>query len=131
MAETTVRKRRGPGKPFKPGQSGNPKGRPKGSRHRLSEAFVAALCEDFETHGAKVIRHVREKDPSTYVRVAASLLPKEFKIEQTSDLTDEQLDARIRGLIDALGLEAGIGGAFGRAPEAGKPSDAQSVQTIQ
>ena len=36
------------GRPFKPGQSGNPRGRPKGSRHKLSERFFAELCEDWE-----------------------------------------------------------------------------------
>jgi hypothetical protein len=28
------------GRPFKPGQSGNPRRRPKGSRHKLSERFL-------------------------------------------------------------------------------------------
>jgi hypothetical protein len=39
---------------------------------------------------------MRARRPGGYVRVIASLLPKEFKIETTSDLTDEQLDTRIR-----------------------------------
>ena len=30
---------------FKPGQSGNPAGRPKGARSRLQENFLAALAE--------------------------------------------------------------------------------------
>jgi len=30
---------------YKPGQSGNPNGRPKGSRNKLGEAFIAALHE--------------------------------------------------------------------------------------
>jgi hypothetical protein len=38
---------------FKPGQSGNPEGRPKGSRHRLSEKFLAELAADFEAGGAR------------------------------------------------------------------------------
>jgi hypothetical protein len=29
--------------PFKPGQSGNPKGRPKGARNRLGTQFLEAL----------------------------------------------------------------------------------------
>src|SRR5262245_33082869 len=36
--------------PWKPGQSGNPAGRPKGSRNRLSEDFIRAFAEDFEVH---------------------------------------------------------------------------------
>lgn len=99
---------------FKPG---NP-GRPKGSRNKLGEAFVEALHADFDAHGAQVIADVREKDPAAYVRVVASLLPKEFKIETTSDLTDEQLDQRIRQLAAAIGLEVGTGVADGRATTA-------------
>jgi uncharacterized protein DUF5681 len=37
---------------FQPGQSGNPKGRPKDSRHKLSEAALRALCANFQAGGA-------------------------------------------------------------------------------
>ena len=95
---------------------GNP-GRPKGSRNKLGEAFVQALQEDFEEHGVGAITSMRAADPGGYVRVIASLLPKEFKIETTSDLTDEQLDARIRTLANLV--EIGIGQPAGgtEAPE--------------
>lgn len=39
--EPTEKKQRSNLKPFKPGQSGNPAGRPKGTRNKLSENFVA------------------------------------------------------------------------------------------
>lgn len=107
--------------PFKPGQSGNPNGRPKGSRNKLGEAFIEALHEDFQEHGVDAITSMRGSDPGGYVRVIASLLPKEFKIETTSDLTDEQLDARIRALADLINI-AGEGGTAepsgrGQTPE--------------
>src|SRR5688572_19169397 len=35
------------GRPFEAGQSGNLAGRPKGSRNKLSEAFLQALAPDF------------------------------------------------------------------------------------
>jgi hypothetical protein len=104
----------GPGKPprehqFKPG---NP-GRPKGSRNKLGEAFIEALHADFQEEGVVAIQNMRTNDPGGYVRVIAGLLPKEFKIETTSDLTDEQLDARIRALASLI--EVGVGDASGRA----------------
>ena len=42
-------------KPFKPGQSGNPKGRPKGARNRLAQ-FLEALEADFTKFGTQAYR---------------------------------------------------------------------------
>jgi Family of unknown function (DUF5681) len=67
-------------KPFKPGQSGNPKGRPKGARNRLGTQFLEALEADFKQHGSQAIALVREKKPEVYIRVVADLLPKEANI---------------------------------------------------
>jgi hypothetical protein len=96
---------------FLSGNSGG--GRPKGSRNKLGEAFIEALHDDFNEHGVKAIQDMRTDDPGGYVRVVAGLLPKELKIETVSDLTDEQLDARIRQLAGAL--EIGIAHPSGGA----------------
>ncbi len=89
---------------WKPGQSGNPAGRPKGSRHKLSEDFIKALAEDFEAHGKDAIVKVREDRPGDYIRVIASLMPKEatLTINQFDELTDEQLYARFSALKDEI-----------------------------
>src|SRR6476646_9359973 len=55
---------------FKPGQSGNPKGRPKGARNRLGTQFLEALEADFNQFGPQAIALVREKKPEVYMRVA-------------------------------------------------------------
>jgi hypothetical protein len=68
------------GRPFPPGQSGNPKGRPKGARNRLSTQFPEALEADFNQFGIQAIALVRERKPETYMRVVADLLPKEANI---------------------------------------------------
>lgn len=63
---------------WKPGQSGNPAGRPKGARSKLGEAFLAGLLADFSKHGVIAIEEVREKRPHEYLKVVASILPKEI-----------------------------------------------------
>jgi hypothetical protein len=82
------------GRPFQPGQSGNPRGRPRGSRHRLSEDFLAELCEDWAAHGKDALRRACEEDPVGYIRVVASLVPKQIeRVENPlSELTDEELE---------------------------------------
>ena len=39
---------------WKPGQSGNPAGRPLGARQRISEKLLADLAEVWETNGKAV-----------------------------------------------------------------------------
>jgi hypothetical protein len=83
---------------FKKGQVANPRGRPKGSKHKLSEAFIAEMCRDFEVHGAEVIAKVREDKPDVYLRVVASLLPKDVNVSTPNlleNLSDEELTATL------------------------------------
>jgi len=66
---------------FKPGQSGNPKGRPKGARSRLGERFIQALAEDFEEHGINAVQTVRLRDPTAYIKVISGILPREVLVK--------------------------------------------------
>lgn len=95
---------------WKAGQSGNPKGRPKGNRNKLGEAFLEALRNDFNEHGADAIQKCREDSPVAYVRVLASILPKDLNvtINPMEELTDAELIERIGQLQSAV--DAALGG---------------------
>jgi|18_taG_2_1085343.scaffolds.fasta_scaffold02822_3 hypothetical protein len=99
---------------FQPGNNGGP-GRPKGSRNKLGEAFLADFLSDWEEHGVTAIQTMRADRPHEYVKVAASILPKELnvKVSEFDELTDDQLDKRITALADALRLEIGASKADG------------------
>jgi len=66
---------------WKKGQSGNPKGRKKGSRNKITKAYLTALRKDFEKHGIATLEKVREKDPKTYMKLVADLVPKEIDLD--------------------------------------------------
>ena len=72
--------------PWKPGQSGNPKGRPPGSRNKLGDAFVEALYKDFVEHGAKAIETCRETKPEVYLTVISKIIPKELNLNKSDGL---------------------------------------------
>jgi len=89
--------------PFKPGQSGNPKGRPKGARNRLGTQFLEALEADFNQFGPQAIALVRKGKPDIYIRVVAGLLPKEANINVEANEAFVELWRRISdGLGDEL-----------------------------
>lgn len=71
---------------FQKGQSGNPKGRPKGARQKLTEAFIKALSVDFCKHGKKTLETVRKDDPAAYCKIVAQLVPKEVEATIDGDL---------------------------------------------
>lgn len=92
VTEETVSTVEQPKKPwlFQKGNNANPSGRPKGSRNKLEEAFVASLCEAFEEGGAQAIKTVMTKDPVAFLNVIAKVLPKQ--VETSIKVSIEELD---------------------------------------
>ena len=57
-----MQRRRGPGKPFRPGQSGNPAGKPKGTRHRATMLAERLLDGEAEAMVRTVIEKAKQGD---------------------------------------------------------------------
>jgi hypothetical protein len=85
---------------FVVGNTGSRLGRASNMRRELAKNFAQALAEDFEQHGATAIQQCSLVDPSAYVKVCASLLPKETIISDERQMTDEQLCTAIARLLD-------------------------------
>lgn len=104
---------------WKPGQSGNPKGKPKGSRNKLGEAFLDALQADFQEHGVVAIQTVREERPHEYLKVVASILPKELNVR--TDALNEMSDDDLATILDAV-RSAVLAGALAPARDRSEAS---------
>lgn len=117
------------GRPFVLGQVANPAGRPKGSRNKLGEVFIQALHADFEAHGEKVIEAVRKDKPAEYLKVVASLLPKQVEIREGAfdGVDDEQLAALVAAARSALGVTSS-GTAGTEKPQS--PQQAKALPAI-
>ena len=86
-------------------------GRPKGSRNKLSDVLLSVIVDDFAEYGADAVARLRERDPATYLRLVASLVPRELILQREeqavpdyAELTDAEVvelleDQRRRRLV--------------------------------
>jgi hypothetical protein len=78
---------------FQPGQGG----RRKGARHRISTALLETIAKDFAAHGEEVVKITRIEKPVEYLRIVASLLPRELEITvgPLQEISDHELETLI------------------------------------
>ena len=93
------------------GVSGNPGGKPVKSRNKLQGDFLRTLADDFAAHGKSAVIEMRLTKPAEYVKVCASLMPKELEVSSNhlDEMTDDQLEATLlamRTIIDAQAMQA-------------------------
>ena len=108
-------------------QLGHSGGRPKGARNRLA----AQVFEDILRHwcepaapgsklrkGAEALEMLYKEKPGEYLRLTASVLPREFIFENVaSDLDDEQIDELLLALRQRM-IEARTAPALLASPDA-------------
>jgi hypothetical protein len=103
---------------FKPGQTGNPGGKPVATRNRIQTNFLNTLAADFDKHGKKAIEDAREKDPMGYVKALVALMPKQFEQTQPlDDLTDAELTAGIALLQSKVAANPSEGAVTPQEPQ--------------
>src|SRR5262245_21831259 len=125
-------------KPWPPGQSGNPNGRPVGSRSAFSAGFHRDLAGVWAAKGKESILYTAEKHPAVFFATCARLIGPEVKltIEQQLpgnlspadwNLMVQILDAVKSAIPDAANRPAGevlefVLGALRNCPENSRSS---------
>lgn len=101
---------------FVKGAQGNPNGRPKGARSKLSEDFFGQLYDTWQRKGAEVLDNAADAEPMQFAKMVAGLMPREFTVTNELDELDRD---RLARLVDAL--ERAEAAAGEDAAEAGGP----------
>jgi hypothetical protein len=84
-AEVTAPKQRVIGRPFAKGVSGNPAGRPVGSRNRLADSFVQDLATAWNQFGEVALKRCAQETPDKFVKIVADLMPANVNLSVSVD----------------------------------------------
>jgi hypothetical protein len=91
--------------PFKPGQSGNPGGRPVAARNRITAKFLYELADHFDENGRTAIQKVFEEKPDRYLAIVAALLPQKIDLNSPLEgMPDDELAKNLE-IIQMLRLK--------------------------
>lgn len=99
-------------------------GRKKGSRNKLGEEFLQDMLEAWQAQGKEVIARVIEERPQDFMKVVASLLPRDVNLNVNSmeEVTDDELLQRIRDLDATIRPFLDAQGAAGTRQGTGAPT---------
>ena len=115
---------------FQPGQGG----RRKGARHRISTALLETIAKDFAEHGEEVVKITRIEKPVEYLRIVASLLPRELEItvgplQEISDQELELLIERAREQHRLIDITPNAGGGEAETADGGQAPILSSISS--
>lgn len=95
--------------PFQPGQSGNPDGRPRGSRNKATADLRGKITELLDDNYHQVIEDLADLDPkervTAWIKLLEYALPKLQRTESTIDLsklTDQEVDELLARAVKKL-----------------------------
>ena len=85
--------------PWRLGESGNPNGRPKGSRNKLGQQFIDDTYAKWLEKGDSVLDRVIAEEPAQFLKIVAALILPHFKVEHDHEhallLSEDELRARL------------------------------------
>jgi hypothetical protein len=90
------------------GPTPNPLGRKRGTPNKFSRAFLSDVADKWHAHGADVLEEVRRNDPGTFLRVCASLVPREILLTTQAGTPVAQMsETELQAVIveDITGVE--------------------------
>ena len=125
-------------KPWKPGQSGNPAGKPIGTRQAFSQGFIKDFSTVWQEEGLEAVRKVARKSPESFVAIAAKVCPADVRVSierslpgglgpEDWSLLQEVIQAVKAGIPDAANAKPGE--VFSRVLDALRAHDAKTIDS--
>ncbi len=71
---------------FKKGNKAG-KGRKKGSKNRITKAYLKDLLEIYLEGGKEALKKLRDERPDAFIKLPAALVPKDWDVKHFGDIT--------------------------------------------